>query len=82
MTSQETKLKQIDVHDEIDKIFDRFEKTFSDDRMVDSYCDLLDDLEGWTEKLAVGGPEAVEPVKQEIIEKIQDVRTRRNNSDE
>ena len=60
-------MKKIDIHEEIDEIMDRFVEMFSDERLVDSYEELLDNQEDWQEKLATEGPEVVNEVKESIL---------------
>ena len=60
-------MKKADIHEEIDSIIDRFVETFSDERLVDSYEELLDNLEEWQEKLTTDGPEVVDEVKESIL---------------
>ena len=58
---------RLDSDEEIDEIMDRFVEMFSDERLVDSYEELLDNLEDWQEKLATEGPEVVNEVKESIL---------------
>ena len=63
-------MKKIDIHKEIDEIMDRFVDVFSDERLVDSYDELLDNLEKWQDKLASEGPEVINEVKESILSAI------------
>tara|TARA_E500000331_G_scaffold227508_1_gene217749 strand:+ start:395 stop:676 length:282 start_codon:yes stop_codon:yes gene_type:complete len=63
-------MKKIDIHKEIDEIMDRFVEVFSDERLVDSYDELLTNLENWQDKLASEGPEATNEVKESILSAI------------
>jgi hypothetical protein len=63
-------MKKIDIDKKIEEIMDEFIEVFSDERLVDEYTTLLDNLEAQIDKLATEGPKAIQEVKQTILSAI------------